>query len=87
MEDACHEVGSLMAPNLGPLKGISGLEFGAAKRVLWYTVWMVSTARFSVHILLLHQYKSDLAHISDRYSSVIEMCISEMRENNNNKNE
>ena len=44
------------------------------------TVWMISTARFSVHILLLHHYGSDLAHISDRYSSVIEMYLSEMLE-------
>ena len=44
------------------------------------TVWLVSTARFSVHILLLRHYKSYLAHISDLYSLVIGMYKSEMRE-------
>ena len=39
---------------------------------------MISTARFLVHILLLHQYKSDFAHISDMYSSVIELYLSEI---------
>ena len=47
--------------------------------IMTYTVWLVSTARFSVHILLLHHYKRNLAHISDRYSSVIELHLSEMR--------
>ena len=31
------------------------------------TVRMISTAPFSVHILLIHHYKRDLAHISDKY--------------------
>ena len=30
-----------------------------------YTVWLIEIAHFSVHILLLHHYKSDLAHLSD----------------------
>ena len=46
------------------------------------TVRMISTARFSVHILLLHHYESDLAHISDRYILVIGMYLSEMRAKN-----
>ena len=46
-------------------------------------VRMISTARFSVGKLLLHHYKSDLAHISDMYSSVIELYLSEMRAKNN----
>ena len=32
------------------------------------TVWMILTAQFLVHILLLHHYKSHLAHILDLYS-------------------
>ena len=47
------------------------------------TVWLISTARFSVHILLLHHYESDLAHISNRYSSGIGMYRSEMLAKNN----
>ena len=42
--------------------------------------------RFSVGKLPLHHYKSDLAHILDRYSSVIGIDLSEMRANNNLKN-
>ena len=49
------------------------------------TVQMISTARFSVGKLLLHHYKSDLALISVKYSSVIELYLSETRANNNNK--
>ena len=49
------------------------------------TVWLVSTARFSVHILLLHHYRSDLAHTSDRCSSVIELYLSEIGAKNYNK--
>ena len=41
-------------------------------------VWMILTARFSLHILLLHHYKSDLAHTSDRYSLVIELYLYEL---------
>ena len=37
------------------------------------TARMINIAHFSVGKLLLHHYKSDLAHTSDRYSSVIEM--------------
>ena len=48
-----------------------------------YTAWLISKARISIHILLLHHYKSDLAHISDRYSSVIGMHLSEIRTKNN----
>ena len=44
---------------------------------------MISTAIFSVHILLLHHYRSNLAHISDSYSSVIVLYLSEMRAKNN----
>ena len=36
-----------------------------------YTVLLISIARFSVHILLLHHYKSGLAHLSVLYSLVI----------------
>ena len=42
-----------------------------------HTVWMISTARFSVGKLLLYHYKSNLAHISDLYSLVIELYKSE----------
>ena len=49
------------------------------------TVRMNEMPRFYVGKLLLHHYKSDLAHISDMYSSVIELYLSEMREKNNNK--
>ena len=48
-----------------------------------HTVLLISTARFSVHILLIRHHKSDLAHISDRYSSVIELYLSEIRAKNN----
>ena len=43
-----------------------------------FTVLLISTARFYVDKLLLHHYKNDLAHISDRCSSVIEMYLSEI---------
>ena len=42
------------------------------------TVRMISTGRSSVHILLLRHYKSNLAHISDRYNSVIGLYLYEM---------
>ena len=42
------------------------------------TLRMISIARFSVGKLLLHHYKSDLDHISDRCSSVIELYLSEI---------
>ena len=48
------------------------------QRVRSYTVRMISTDRFSVHILLLHHYGSDLSHISDLYSLVIGLYKSEM---------
>ena len=35
------------------------------------TVRMTSTAHFAVGILLLHHYKSYLAHLSDLYNLVI----------------
>ena len=38
-----------------------------------YTVWMNEMPRFYVGKLLLHHYKSDLAHTSDLYSLVIEL--------------
>ena len=41
------------------------------------TVRMISIAHFSVHILLLHHYQSDLAHLSDLYSIVIGLYKSE----------
>ena len=41
------------------------------------TVRMISTARFSVHILILHHYGSDLAHLSDLYSLGIGLYKSE----------
>ena len=43
-----------------------------------YTVWLIEIAHFSVHIQLLHHYKSDLAHISDLYSLVIVLYKSEI---------
>ena len=42
-----------------------------------YTVRMISIAHFSVHILLLHHYRSDLSHISDFDSLVIGLSKSE----------
>ena len=47
------------------------------------TVMLIEMPRFSVAKLLLHHYKSDLAHTSDRCSSVIELYLSEIREKNN----
>ena len=41
------------------------------------TVSMISIAHSSVHILLLHHYRSDLAHLSDLESLVIGMSQSE----------
>ena len=41
------------------------------------TVWLIRIAHFSVGILLLHHYKSDLAHLSDFDSLVIGMSKSE----------
>ena len=41
------------------------------------TVWMISTAHFSVHILLLHHYKSNLAHLSYLYILVLGLYKSE----------
>ena len=41
------------------------------------TVRMISTARFSVHILLLHHYMSNLSHLSDFDSLVIGLLKSE----------
>ena len=43
----------------------------AKKRLKLGTVLLISIAHFSVHILPLHHYKSDLAHLSDLYSLVI----------------
>ena len=42
------------------------------------TVWMNEMPRFYVGKLLLHHYKSDLAHTSDRYSSMTELHLSEV---------
>ena len=44
---------------------------------------LIEMPRFSVGKLLLHQYKSDLAHISDLYSLVIELYKSERWAKNN----
>ena len=41
-----------------------------------YTVMLIEMPRFSVAKLLLHHYKSDLAHTSHRYSSVINLYLS-----------
>ena len=43
-----------------------------------YTVMLIEMPRFSVAKLLLHHYKSDLAHISDLYSLVIGLYKSEI---------
>ena len=40
------------------------------------TVMLIEMPCFSVAKLLLHHYNSDLAHTSDRYSSVIELYLS-----------
>ena len=42
------------------------------------TVRMNEMPRFYVAKLLLHHYRSDLAHTSDRCSSVIELYLSEI---------
>ena len=54
--------------------------------LVWPTVRMIEIAHFSVHILLLHHYESNLAHISDFDSLVIGLSKSE-RWAKNNKNE
>ena len=41
------------------------------------TVMLIEMPRFYVGKLLLHHYKSDLAHLSDLYSLVIELYKSE----------
>ena len=41
------------------------------------TVRMIEIAHFSVHILLLHHYKSNLSHLSDFDSLVIGLSKSE----------
>ena len=41
------------------------------------TVWLKWIAHLAVGILLLHHYVSDLAHLSDLYSSVIGLYKSE----------
>ena len=47
------------------------------------TVWLNRIAHFSVHILLLHHYKRNLAHLSYLYSLVIVMYKYETRAKNN----
>ena len=47
------------------------------KILIGTTVRMISTARFSGHILLLHHYKRNLAHISDFDSLVLGLLKSE----------
>ena len=42
------------------------------------TVWMISIAHFAVGILLLHHYRSNLAHLSDFDSLVIGLSKSEL---------
>ena len=46
--------------------------------VVGSTVMLIEMPRFSVAILLLHHYKSDLAHTTDRWSLVIELYLSEI---------
>ena len=41
------------------------------------TVWLKWIAHFAIRILLLHHYKSDLAHLSDLYFLVIGLYKSE----------
>ena len=48
-----------------------------------YTVMLIEIAHFSVGKLLLHHYRRNLAHISDRCSSVIELYLSEIWAKNN----
>ena len=50
---------------------------------LYCTVWLKCIAHFEVDILLLHHYKSDLAHLSDLYSLVIGMYKYERWEKKN----
>ena len=49
----------------------------------WSTVRMNEMPRFYVGKLLLHHYMSDLAHIPDLYSLVIELYKSERWAKNN----
>ena len=53
------------------------LKYISEKQSDLYTVWLKWIAHFAVGILLLHNYKSDLVHISDLYSLVIGIYISE----------
>ena len=59
----------------------------AKSKTIWdtflYTVWLIEIAHFSVHILLLHHYMCDLAHISDFDSLVIGISKSERWAKNN----
>ena len=62
--------------------GQEGREVGVffaffAKPEIWRTVWMNEIPRFYVGKLLLHHYKSDLAHLSDFDSLVIGLSKSE----------
>ena len=57
---------------------------------LWWsagisTVMLIEMPRFSVAKLLLHHYRSDLAHTSDRYSSVIELFFLKYEKNKKNE--
>ena len=56
----------------------NGLYIGQKCVLISYTVRMIEIAHFSVRILLLHHYKSDLAHLSDLYSLVIGLYKSQM---------
>ena len=61
-------------------------KFGRKEKVLLvgvYTVMLIEMPRFSVAKLLLHHYKSDLAHISDLYSLVIGLYKSGIWAKNN----
>ena len=59
-------------------KNVSQIVLLFAKCLAFCTVWMNGMPRFYVGKLLLHHYKSDLAHTSDRCSSVIELYLSEI---------
>ena len=62
-----------MTPYRKVPKGSEQCQYDCTGENFVRTVRMIEMPRFSVAKLLLHQYRSDLAHISDLYSLVIGM--------------
>ena len=61
----------------------ANVDSGSTPGEISHTVLLISTAHFAVGILLLHNYRSNLAHLSDLYSLVIGLYKSEIWANNN----